>query len=114
MTLRNVVLAALLVVLVVAGSAVPAGAKAPTTLTINANPNPILAGEEVLIYGYLKGPDNADNKVVLHGQSVAGGTFAVKGTMVTNAGLLHFRSWRRRCDDVRELVRHLIATGGCP
>jgi len=85
MTLRNVVLAALLVVLVVAGSAVPAGAKAPTTLTINANPNPILAGEEVLIYGYLKGPDNADQKVVLHGQSLAGGTFAVKGRMVTNA-----------------------------
>ena len=101
MTLRNLVRAALLVVLVVAGPALPARAKTPTRLTINADPNPILAGEQVLIYGYLKGPDNADQKVVLHGQSASGWHVCRQGENGhERGGLLQFRSCRRHCDDL--------------
>jgi hypothetical protein len=71
MRLRFAVLASLASALIMAVS--PAGALAfrhhgprhNHGLTINATPNPIIAGQSVLIYGQLNGPNSADQTIVL-------------------------------------------------
>ena len=92
MSSRVVVPASLLVAVVVVGaSAVSAEARHTATLTISATPNPIIAGEGVLIYGQLNGPDPGGKKVVLHRQLAPGDSFAVEGATSTNAeGLYEF------------------------
>jgi hypothetical protein len=72
MRLRFAVLASLASALVVVS--VPAntlahrhhGPRHNHGLTINATPNPIIAGDSVLIYGQLNGPDHADQTIVLY------------------------------------------------
>jgi hypothetical protein len=55
-------------------------------LTINATPKPIIAGEAVLIYGQLNGPDSGARTVVLHQRINPAGAFTVAHSTVTNAG----------------------------
>lgn len=72
MRLRFAALASLATALVLA--ATPAGALAfrhhgprhNHGLTINATPNPIIAGQSVLIYGQLNGPGSANQQIVLY------------------------------------------------
>jgi hypothetical protein len=54
-------------------------------LTIHALPRQIIAGEAVLIYGQLKGPDHADQMITLYHRVNPAPTFSVIGTTQTNA-----------------------------
>jgi hypothetical protein len=54
-------------------------------LTIAATPDPITAGEGVLIYGQLKGPDNAYRRVFLFHRINPASHFTVVGVRRTNA-----------------------------
>ncbi len=81
-----VVPASLLAVLVVAAGAegVSAAPEHSAALTINATPNPIFAGDGVLIYGQLNEVNPDGKTVVLHRQLGAGSTFATEGSALTN------------------------------
>ncbi len=60
-------------------------------LTIAATPDPITAGEGVLIYGQLKGPDNADRRVWLFHRINPAARFTPVSVTRTNAsGLYEF------------------------
>jgi hypothetical protein len=62
-------------------------------LTINATPNPIIAGEAVLVYGQLNAPIPGGHKIVLHERIDPAGSFTTVGTAVTNAaGFYEFTS----------------------
>ncbi len=54
-------------------------------LTIAANPDPITAGEGVLIYGQLKGPDSAYKRVYLFHRINPASRFTIVGVRRTNA-----------------------------
>ena len=106
MRLRFAVLACALAALACAAGPSMAGA-APVHnrgLTIHALPNDIIAGEAVLIYGQLKGPDHAGQTIVLHHRINPNASFSVIGRTTTNANgqyefirpdgiLLTNRSW---------------------
>ncbi len=106
MRLRFAVLACALAALACAAGPSMAGA-APVHnrgLTIHALPNDIIAGEAVLIYGQLKGPDHACQTIVLHHRINPNASFSVIGRTTTNANgqyefirpdgiLLTNRSW---------------------
>ena len=87
MRMRVVVPASLLAVLAVAAGAesVSAAPEHSAALTINATPNPIFAGDGVLIYGQLNEVNPDGKTVVLHRQLGAGSTFATEGSTLTNA-----------------------------
>jgi hypothetical protein len=84
---RFTVLASLLATLVVA--AVPATAAAAPRhnhgLTINATPNPIIAGEGVLIYGQLRGTDVADQPILLYHRLADSSRFTLVGATKTES-----------------------------
>jgi hypothetical protein len=54
-------------------------------LTINATPNPILAGEGVLIYGQLRGTDIADKPILLYHRVAGVLRFTLVGTVKTDS-----------------------------
>ncbi|MGA2805947.1 MAG: hypothetical protein ABSF89_16420 [Acidimicrobiales bacterium] len=87
MRLRIVVPASLLAALAVTGGAgaVSAAPEHSAVLTINATPDPIFAGDGVLIYGQLNGAEPDGKTVVLHRQLGPGGIFATEGSTFTNA-----------------------------
>jgi hypothetical protein len=68
MPLRLAVPASLIVALglTIAAGVVSAAPHHNHGLTINATPNPIIAGEAVLIYGQLHGSHPGGQKIVLH------------------------------------------------
>jgi hypothetical protein len=84
---RLAVLASLLAVLVVVS--VPAVASAAPQhnrgLTINATPNPIIAGEGVLIYGQLRGTDIAGKPIVLYHRLAGQPRFSLIGVTRTDS-----------------------------
>lgn len=86
MRTRFIVLAALLGALVATGAPVAASA-APQHdhgLTIHAAPNPILAGEGVVIFGQLQGSGNAGQTVYLYHRINPASRFTVIGHTTTN------------------------------
>ncbi len=86
MRLRLTVLACALVAC--AGMATPGAAGAAPVhsrgLTSHAVPNPIIAGEAVLIYGQLKGPDHANQMIRLYHRINSAPRFTLIGTTRTN------------------------------
>src|ERR1700735_482053 len=54
-------------------------------LTIHAVPNHIIAGEAVVIYGQLKGPDHADQPITLYHRINPNPGFTVIGHTTTNS-----------------------------
>ncbi len=74
MRLRFAVLASVVTVMVVAAtpSIVSAHPHHNSGLTINAAPNPILAGEAVLVYGQLNAPPVADQTIIIYHHVVGG------------------------------------------
>jgi hypothetical protein len=54
-------------------------------LTINAVPNPIIAGEAALIYGQLKGPASAGQTIFLYHRINPASSFSLIGKTATNA-----------------------------
>ncbi len=91
---RLVVAGALLAALVGAvESDVVSAAGTSAKLTINATPNPIIAGEAVLIYGQLNAPSHGGQKIVLDQRVDPAGSFTTAETAVTNAaGFYEFTS----------------------
>jgi hypothetical protein len=94
MRLRFVVLASLLTALV-AGIVPAAGTAAPRHnhgLTINAIPHRIQAGENVLVYGFLKGGTVGNQPIVLyqHLDGFGGGYTAVDHTTTDSRGFYEF------------------------
>ena len=91
---RLVVAGALLAALVGAvESDVVSAAGISAKLTINATPNPIIAGEAVLIYGQLNAPSHGGQKIVLDQRVDPAGSFTTAETAVTNAaGFYEFTS----------------------
>jgi hypothetical protein len=87
MRLRLTVLACALVACV--GMAAPAAAGAAPVhnrgLTIHVVPNPIIAGEAVLIYGQLRGPDHANQVIRLYHRINPAPRFTLIGTTRTNS-----------------------------
>jgi hypothetical protein len=87
MRLRLSMLAAALVAL--ACAAVPSGASAAPHhnrgLTIHAVPRNIIAGEAVLIYGRLQGPDHANQTIRLYHRINPKPTFSLIGTTKTDS-----------------------------
>jgi hypothetical protein len=90
MRLRFAALASLASALILAAQ--PAGAVAARHhgprhnhgLTINATPNPIIAGDSVLIYGQLNGPDSAHQSIVLYHRVHPSHFFTVIGHTTTD------------------------------
>jgi hypothetical protein len=84
---RFTVLASLLATLVVA--AVPATAAAAPRhnhgLTISATPNPIIAGQGVLIYGQLRGTDVAGQPILLYHRLAGSSQFTLIGATRTES-----------------------------
>ena len=77
-------------------------------LTIHAVPNPIIAGEAVLIYGQLKGPDHANQVIRLYHRIDPAPGFTVIGTTRTNAlGEYEFT----RAEDIVETNRNWFVRG---
>jgi hypothetical protein len=108
MRLRFVVLASLLAALV-AGVIPAVGSAAPRHnrgLTINASPHSTIAGDDVVVYGYLKGVTVANQPVVLyqHLSGFGGRYAAVASTKTGSTGFYEFtesnvltdRSWFTR------------------
>ncbi len=108
MRLRFTVLALLLTALV-AGALPAVGSAAPRHnhgLTINAIPHSILAGEDVLVYGHLKGGTVSGQSIVLyqHLAGFRGGYVPVASTKTDSRGFYEFtesnvssnRSWFTR------------------
>jgi hypothetical protein len=101
-------------------------------LTINATPDPIVAGEAVLVYGQLNGPDSAGQTIVLFHRVIPAEHFSMIGVTTTNAlGFYEFlrpdgvvltnRDWFVRGPDgthsrtLRELVSPLVSlSAGTP
>jgi hypothetical protein len=87
MRLRFALLGSLLTALVAVG--VPAAASAAPIhnrgLTINATPNPILAGEGVLIYGQLKGGDISRQPIRLYHRINPSNRFTLVGKTITDS-----------------------------
>jgi hypothetical protein len=54
-------------------------------LTISAAPNPIIAGEGVIIYGQLQGPGNAGQTVSLYHRIAPAARFTLIGKTITNS-----------------------------
>ncbi len=54
-------------------------------LTIAATPDPITAGQGVLIYGQLQGPNNANRRIYLFHRINPAARFTIVGSRVTNA-----------------------------
>jgi hypothetical protein len=90
MRLRFAMLALLASAVVVVGSPAVAsaarhhGPRHNHGLTINATPNPIIAGESVLIYGQLNGPGSAGQTIVLWHRVHPGRVFTVIGRTTTD------------------------------
>src|SRR5262249_30099494 len=84
---RLVALASLLAaVLVVAGSAVASAAPRHNHgLTINATPNPILAGDGVLIYGQLRGTEAGRKPILLYHRVAGAPRFTLVGVTRTDS-----------------------------
>jgi len=87
MPLRVIVPGSLIAALAMAlaASVVNAGPVHNHGLTINAAPDPIIAGDGVLIYGQLKGPHSGGVKIVLHQRINPAGKFTVAQSTLTNA-----------------------------
>jgi len=87
MSLRVVVPASLIAALglAIAAGGVSAAPKHNHGLTINATPNPIVAGDGVLIYGQLNEPHPGGQKIVLHRRISPAGKFTVEQTTLTDA-----------------------------
>jgi hypothetical protein len=87
MRLRIAMLAAGCCALVaLSGSAVAdAAPSAANGLTIAASPNQILAGQSMLIYGQLQGPDNAGQRIILYHRVAAQPSFTIVQRTRTNA-----------------------------
>src|ERR1700755_3199554 len=84
---RLVALASLLAALVAIGGPAVANA-APRHnhgLTINATPNPILAGEGVLIYGQLRGTDIGHKPILLYHRIAGAPRFTLVGVTRTDS-----------------------------
>jgi hypothetical protein len=128
MRLRLAVLASLVtaVCAVLAPAAASAAPKHNHDLTIKAVPNHIIAGEEVLIYGHLSGPDNAGQLIRLyHRVNPRLGYSLVSTTRTDSTGFYEFtradgivmsnRSWFVRGPDashsrtVHEAVQALVS-----
>jgi hypothetical protein len=110
MRLRLTVLACALVACV--GVAAPGAAGAAPVhnrgLTIHAVPNPIIAGEAVLIYGQLKGPDHANQVIRLYHRINPAPRFTLISTTRTNQfGQYEFT----RAEDIVETNRNWFVTG---
>jgi hypothetical protein len=94
MRLRLAMLASALIALggVAIPSVVSAAPRHNHHLTIAASPNPILAGEGVVIYGQLKGSDNAGQVIRLyHHVADSGRGYTLIGSTITNsAGFYEF------------------------
>ena len=84
---RLVVLAAAAVASVAALAPSVAGASPAHNngMTINATPNPIIAGQGVLIYGQVNGANSADQPVVLYHRIAPHYYFSVISRTVTNS-----------------------------
>jgi len=84
---RLVALASLLaaVVAIAAPAVANAAPRHNHGLTINATPNPILAGEGVLIYGQLRGTDVANKPVVLYHRVAGAPRFTLVGVTRTDS-----------------------------
>jgi hypothetical protein len=81
-------------------------------LTVNATPNPIIAGEGVLIYGQLKGTDIAGKAIVLfHHISGSGTGYSRIGSTHRLARVLRIHAGRGHRGDEPQLVRQ---AGGHP
>ncbi|HWE10288.1 MAG TPA: hypothetical protein VG325_13110 [Solirubrobacteraceae bacterium] len=92
--------------------AVPAAAAAAPVrnqgLTIRGAPNPIIAGEAVLIYGRLAGPDHASQLIRLYHRIDPAPRFTLIGTTRTNAlGQYEFT----RAEDIVESNRNWFVRG---
>lgn len=87
MRLRFAVLASLLTTLVavVAPNVAGAAPRHNDGLTINATPNPILAGEGVLIYGQLNGTNVGGRRIRLYHRIDPAPSFTLIGTTTTNS-----------------------------
>jgi hypothetical protein len=91
MRLRFAVLALLASAVVVVGSPAVAsaarhhGPRHNNGLTINATPNPIIAGQSVLIYGQLNGPNAANQQIVLYHRVNPNQFFTVISRTTTDA-----------------------------
>jgi hypothetical protein len=78
-------------------------------LTINATPNPVIAGDAVLIYGQLNGPDSANQVIYLyHHLDGSGESFTLIGTTRTNS--MGFYEFTRE-DDVVYTNRRWFVRG---
>jgi hypothetical protein len=84
---RLVVLASLLAALMVVSVPAMAGAAPQHNLglTINATPNPIIAGEGVLVYGQLRGTDVAHKPIVLYHRLATQPRFTIIGATRTDS-----------------------------
>jgi hypothetical protein len=75
--------------LTMAAFALPGGAAAAPVhnhgLTLTAEPDPVAAGQSVLIYGQLKGPDSGDQRVILYHRLARGWRFTPVGSTRTDA-----------------------------
>ena len=128
MRLRVAVLASLVAALVaiVGPDAASAAPRHNHGLTINATPNPVIAGDAVLIYGQLNGPGSAGQLIRLYHRLDPDGRFTLIGTTTTDAfGFYEFtreegvvttnRSWFVRGPDgahsrtLHELVAVLVS-----
>lgn len=128
MRLRLAVLASLLAAFtaVLAPTAASAAPKHNHHLTIAAVPSHILAGEEVLVYGHLAGPDNANQLIRLYHRINPHVGYSLIGTThTTSTGFYEFtradgvvmtnRSWFTRGPDgshsrtVHESVQALVS-----
>jgi hypothetical protein len=112
MRLRLTVLACALAAGVGVGAAVTGAAGAAPVhnrgLTIHAVPNPIIAGEAVLIYGQLKGPDHSNQVIRLYHRIDPAPRFTLIGTTRTNAlGQYEFT----RAEDIVETNRNWFVRG---
>ncbi len=93
MRTRFVALAAVLGVIVVmlAPAIATAAPRHNRGLTINATPNPIIAGEAALVYGQLNGPDSAGQTISLYHRINPATHFSLIGKTTTNsAGFYEF------------------------
>jgi hypothetical protein len=77
-------------------------------LTINATPNPIIAGEGVLIYGQLNGQDSANQTIYLYHRIVPALHFSIISVTKTNAqGFYEFT----RAEGIVETNRNWFVRG---
>ena len=100
------ILLALMALLLALPSRTEAAPRHNHGLTITSTPDPITAGQGVLIYGRLTGPNNAYKRVWLFHRINPADRFTPVSVTRTNAsGLLRVRSRRRRGQIEPQLVR---------